>query len=130
MSVFTPEEITELAANSGRKKLIYHYPMLILGFWRCFYRIRYLLDIHVIGTMPKYWGSFTSFLGAAVFPIGLILVILAGGELVTGNMMTVSMAWLQKKITLFHFIRNLVIVTFSNFIGAVFVAYFSAISLA
>ncbi len=74
--------------------------------------------------MPKYWGSFTSFLGAAVFPIGLILVILAGGELVTGNMMTVSMAWLQKKITLFHFIRNLVIVTFSNFIGAVFVAYF------
>ena len=80
--------------------------------------------------MPKYWGSFTSFLGAAVFPIGLILVILAGGELVTGNMMTVSMAWLQKKITLFHFIRNLVIVTFSNFIGAVFAAYFSAISLA
>ena len=46
--------------------------------------------------MPKYWGSFTSFLGGAVFPIGLILVILAGGELVTGNMMTVSMAWLQK----------------------------------
>ena len=91
--------------------------MLILGFWRCFYSIRYLLDIHVIGTMPKAWGSFTSFLGAAVFPIGLILVILAGGELVTGNMMTVSMAWLQKKITLFYFIRNLVIVTFSNFIG-------------
>lgn len=98
--------------------------MLILGFWWRFYRIRYLLDIHVIGTMPKYWGSFSSFLGAAVFPIGLILVILAGGELVTGNMMTVSMAWLQKKITLFYFIRNLVIVTFSNFIGAVFVAYF------
>ena len=46
--------------------------------------------------MPKAWGSFTSFLGAAVFPIGLILVILAGGELVTGNMMTVSMAWLHK----------------------------------
>ena len=63
----------------------------------------YLLDIHVIGTMPKYWGSFTSFLGAAVFPIGLILVILAGGELVTGNMMTVSMAWLHKKLLIsFH----------------------------
>ncbi len=51
--------------------------------------------------MPKYWGSFTSFLGAAVFPIGLILVILAGGELVTGNMMTVSMAWLQRKLLYF-----------------------------
>ena len=50
--------------------------------------------------MPKAWGSFTSFLGA-VFPIGLILVILAGGELVTGNMMTVSMAWLQRKLLYF-----------------------------
>lgn len=126
MSVFTPEEITELAANSGRKKAhLSLLPMLILGFFGgAFIALGYLLDIHVIGTMPKAWGSFTSFLGAAVFPIGLILVILAGGELVTGNMMTVSMAWLQKKITLFYFIRNLIIVTLSNFIGAVFVAYF------
>ena len=104
--------------------------MLILGFWRCFYRIRVFTRYSCYWNNAKILGSFTSFLGAAVFPIGLILVILAGGELVTGNMMTVSMAWLQKKITLFHFIRNLVIVTFSNFIGAVFVAYFSAISLA
>ncbi|EAO53270.1 Formate/nitrite transporter family protein [Bacillus thuringiensis serovar israelensis ATCC 35646] len=126
MSVFTPEEITKLAANSGRKKgHLSLLPILILGFFGgAFISLGYLLDIHVIGTMPKYWGSFSSFLGAAVFPIGLILVILAGGELVTGNMMTVSMAWFQKKITLFYFIRNLVIVTFSNFIGAVFVAYF------
>ena len=65
-------------------------------FGGAFIALGYLLDIHVIGTMPKAWGSFTSFLGAAVFPIGLILVILAGGELVTGNMMTVSMAWLHK----------------------------------
>lgn len=98
MSVFTPEEITELAANSGRKKAhLSLLPMLILGFFGgAFIALGYLLDIHVIGTMPKAWGSFTSFLGAAVFPIGLILVILAGGELVTGNMMTVSMAWLHK----------------------------------
>lgn len=103
MSVFTPEEITELAANSGRKKAhLSLLPMLILGFFGgAFIALGYLLDIHVIGTMPKSWGSFTSFLGAAVFPIGLILVILAGGELVTGNMMTVSMAWLHKKSTYF-----------------------------
>ncbi|HDR7793580.1 TPA: formate/nitrite transporter family protein [Bacillus luti] len=126
MSVFTPEEITELAANSGRKKAhLSLLPMLILGFFGgAFISLGYLLDIHVIGTMPKSWGSFTSFLGAAVFPVGLILVILAGGELVTGNMMTVSMAWLHKKINLFQLTRNLVIVTFSNFIGAIFVAYF------
>lgn len=33
MSVYTPEEITELAANSGRKKAhLSLLPMLILGF--------------------------------------------------------------------------------------------------
>ena len=77
--------------------------MLILGFFGgAFIALGYLLDIHVIGTMPKSWGSFTSFLGAAVFPIGLILVIFAGGELVTGNMMTVPMAWFQKKSLISH----------------------------
>ena len=77
--------------------------MLILGFGGAFIALGYLLDIHVIGTMPKAWGSFTSFLGAAVFPIGLILVILAGGELVTGNMMTVSMAASKENyFILFH----------------------------
>ncbi len=42
MSVFTPEEITELAANSGRKKAhLSLLPMLILGFFGgAFYRIR------------------------------------------------------------------------------------------
>ncbi|MGQ0513149.1 formate/nitrite transporter family protein, partial [Bacillus sp. D-CC] len=60
--------------NSGRKKAhLSLLPMLILGFFGgAFIALGYLLDIHVIGTMPKAWGSFTSFLGAAVFPIGLI----------------------------------------------------------
>ncbi|KEK21964.1 formate/nitrite transporter family protein [Bacillus gaemokensis] len=126
MSIYTPQEITNLAASSGQKKAFLPLlPMLILGFFGgAFIALGYLLDIHVIGTMPKSWGSFISFLGAAVFPIGLILVILAGGELVTGNMMTVSMAWFQKKITFSKVVKNLSIITISNFIGAVFVAYF------
>ena len=75
--------------------------MLILGFWRCFHSIRVFTRYSCYWNNAKGLGSFTSFLGAAVFPIGLILVILAGGELVTGNMMTVSMAWLHKKSTYF-----------------------------
>ncbi|MDM5189417.1 formate/nitrite transporter family protein [Bacillus sp. DX4.1] len=126
MSVYAPQEITELATNSGQKKaLLPLLPMLILGFLGgAFIALGYLLDIHVIGTVPKSWGSFASFLGAAVFPIGLILIILAGGELVTGNMMTVPIAWFSKRITFSKVLKNLTIVTVSNFIGAVFVAYF------
>ncbi|WP_242144604.1 MULTISPECIES: formate/nitrite transporter family protein [unclassified Bacillus cereus group] len=126
MSVYAPHEIANLAADSGKKKaLLPLFPMLILGFFGgAFIALGYLLDIRVIGTMPKALGSFSTFLGAAVFPVGLILVILAGGELVTGNMMTISMAWFQKQITFFNVVKNLFIITICNFIGAVFVAYF------
>ncbi len=53
MSVFTPEEITELVANSGRKKAhLSLLPMLILGFfWRCFHSIR------VFTRYSCYWNN-------------------------------------------------------------------------
>ncbi|WP_448957774.1 formate/nitrite transporter family protein, partial [Klebsiella michiganensis] len=73
--------------------------LLILGFLAgAFIATGFLLDIHVIGTLPAEWGSFGALLGAAVFPIGLILTILAGGELLTGNMMTLPMAWFAREI--------------------------------
>ena len=60
-------------------------------------------------------------LGGAVFPVGLMLVVLAGGELITGNMMSLSMALYAKKITLISVLNNWVWITLMNFIGAIFV---------
>ena len=48
--------------------------------------------------MPHEWGSLITFIGAAVFPVGLICILLGGGELLTGNMMAVSIAYFAKKI--------------------------------
>ena len=62
-------------------------------------------------------------LGGAVFPVGLMLVVLAGGELITGNMMSLSMALYAKKITLVSVLNNWIWITFMNFVGAIFVAY-------
>lgn len=56
-------------------------------------------------------------LAGAIFPVGLMLVVLVGGELFTGNCMLI-MAWLDKKIKFSQIIRNLVVVYFSNLIGA------------
>ncbi|MBQ1688847.1 MAG: formate/nitrite transporter family protein [Lachnospiraceae bacterium] len=53
----------------------------------------------------------------AIFPVGLMLVILVGGELFTGNCLLI-MAALDKKITTLAVIRNLVLVYLSNFVGA------------
>lgn len=58
----------------------------------------------------------------AVFPIGLMLIVLLGGELFTGNCL-ISMAVCDKKAKLKGMIRNLTIVYISNFIGAALMAW-------
>lgn len=61
-------------------------------------------------------------LAGAMFAAGLIMVILAGGELFTGNaLMTASL--LDKKITCGSMLRNWVVVYIGNFVGAVMIAY-------
>ena len=62
----------------------------------------------------------------AVFPVGLILVVVAGSELFTGNCMFAPIAWLDKKITLKGFAINWTLVYIGNLIGALFVVYFLA----
>ena len=126
MAFHTPQRIAELSIEAGtRKANLPTATVLILGFLAgAFIALGYLLDIRVIGNLPKEWGSFASFLGATVFPVGLMLVIIAGGELLTGNMMSVTLAMLAKKISMHSLFRNWFWITVSNLAGAVFVAYF------
>ncbi|WP_203362604.1 formate/nitrite transporter family protein [Bacillus sp. REN10] len=126
MAFNKPDKITEIAIEAGVSKAKLPVPtMLILGFLGgAFIALGFLLDIRVIGNMPPEWGSFAGFLGAAVFPLGLILVILAGAELITGNMMSVSMALYARKISMANLARNWFWVTFANLLGALFVAFF------
>lgn len=57
-----------------------------------------------------------------VFPVGLMLVLICGGELFTGNTL-MSVAFLEKRITFGQMLRNWVIVYLANFIGALLIAY-------
>ncbi|MGN7360161.1 formate/nitrite transporter family protein [Paenibacillus sp. SAF-054] len=125
-SFYSPQQIKDIAVETGEKKAkLSLSALLVLGFLAgAFIALGFLLDIRVIGTAPKEWGSVAGFLGAAVFPVGLILTVLAGGELLTGNMMTLPMAWFARKIGFGSVLKNWIIVTIANFVGAVFVAYF------
>lgn len=97
----------------------------ILGFLGgAFISLGYLAYIRVVGGMPHEWGSLAVFIGAAVFPIGLIGILIGGGELITGNMMVVPTAWLAKRISAAKWGRNWLIVTLANCIGAMAVAWF------
>ena len=57
----------------------------------------------------------------AVFPVGLILIVLVGAELFTGNNL-MEMGWAEKKISTGAFARNLVWVWLANLAGSVALA--------
>ncbi len=57
-------------------------------------------------------------LAGLVFSLGLILVIVGGAELFTGNTLIV-MAWASAKVTTAKLIRNWIIVYLGNFVGAI-----------
>ena len=66
-------------------------------------------------------------LAGTIFPVGLLMIILIGGELFTGNCL-MTMSALEKKITWGKMFRNLVVVYFANLAGSLVVAvlgYFS-----
>jgi formate/nitrite transporter len=56
-------------------------------------------------------------LGGVVFSLGLVLVIVAGAELFTGNNL-LSMAWADGKLSTAEVLRNWVVVCVANFVGA------------
>jgi formate/nitrite transporter len=61
------------------------------------------------------------FIRAAVFPVGLMLIILVGGELFTGNCL-MTFALLQKKIRASSYVSVLLQVLAGNFLGGAIIA--------
>ncbi|MEH7109949.1 formate/nitrite transporter family protein [Bacillus sp. JJ1764] len=126
MAYSKPDKIMEITVENGVKKTKYaSLQTLILGFEAgAFIALGYLLYIRITATMTGDFAGISSLVGASVFPIGLILTLLGGGELLTGNMMAVPLARMAKKITTGKLLYNWLLVTLSNFVGAIFVAYF------
>lgn len=61
-------------------------------------------------------------LGGLVFATGLIMVIIGGSELFTGNCL-IPMAWANNKVSTGSMLRNWIIVYAGNFVGSVLTAY-------
>ncbi len=71
----------------------------------------------------KYVGlGFTRLISGAVFSLGLMLVVIAGAELFTGNNLML-MSVLEKRSSLGKMLFKWGIVYLANFIGAIFLAY-------
>lgn len=97
--MLNPSEILQQSIKMGSQKI--EKPLLaklILGFiGGAMISLGYLAYIRVSASISVELPSIASLVGASVFPIGLIVILLAGGELITGNMMAVSSAFFAKK---------------------------------
>lgn len=70
---------------------------------------------------PETYGLGKAMAGA-IFGTGLMLVIIAGGELFTGNSLILA-GVLEKKVTLGKMLSNWGVVYLGNFVGSVLIAY-------
>lgn len=121
-----PSEITEATiASAVRKTKLSIVNMLLLGFLAGAF-IAFagegsnMAAFNLLADPDKY--GLGRCLAGAIFGTGLMLVVLAGGELFTGNTMIMA-AVLDKKVSIYGMLRNWFFVYIGNFLGSVFLAY-------
>lgn len=130
-SYLTPKEVAQSWIDIGRNKVGYSFKnvfflALLGGFFIGLGGHGYLV---VSQTLSSIDVGLAKFMGAAVFPVGIMLVVFAGGELYTGNALIAS-AWANGDVKLSAFIKNLIIVYVANLVGAlllVFILYKSGL---
>jgi formate/nitrite transporter len=126
MSYKTPQEIAVAAVASGESKARLSLDRMFVGAFLAGAYIAFgsLLAIVVTSGVPKEWGGFTTLLYGAVFSVGLMLVVIGGAELVTGNMALVPLAVLKKRATIAQLGVNWTVVIIGNLAGSLVIAYF------
>jgi formate transporter len=125
-----PKEIAKAGIETGSTKAKLSWDKAIVaGFLAGAYiAIAGLLAVTVsAGMPPDLWGGMSTFVTGAVFSLGLILVIIAGSELLTGNMALVPLAAMQGRATLRKLAENWSFVLIGNLLGSLFVAFFLAV---
>lgn len=117
----TPSEITEFALETGVKKSEMPFKRTIL--------LSFLAGVFIalasVGS-NMIAHNFTDvgiakYLAGLIFPTGLILVVIAGAELYTGNNL-ISVAALSGRVKWSRYFYNLLIVWGGNFVGSLFIA--------
>ena len=126
----TPQAITVAAGTTGATKAALSPPKALMSAFLAGAYIAFggLVAIMVSsGLDPKTWGTLPTLFTGAVFALGLILVVIAGADLLTGNMALVPMAVMRRQTSAAALGLNLTLVLIGNLLGSLFVAYFLAV---
>ncbi len=81
-----------------------------------------LMSVVTFDMGPHFGVGFTKFVGGAVFSVGLMLVVIAGAELFTGNNLMVT-STLTRDITFGIMLERWVLVYIANFIGSIILVF-------
>ena len=117
----TPSEIAEFTVSAGIKKanlsVMNQFILGILaGAFIAFGAQAANMATHTITNV-----SIAKFIGGLIFPVGLMLVLMAGAELFTGNCLMI-VAFAERKINLIQLLRSWIIVYLGNLAGGIIVA--------
>jgi len=124
-----PDKMAEQAENAGMKKANRSFSKtFVLAILAGAFIALGAIFATTVTAEITFSPSFTKFIGGLAFSLGLILVIVGGAELFTGNNLIV-MAWANKRIKTSQVLRNWSIVFFGNFVGALSVAVLMFYSL-
>jgi formate transporter len=123
IDALVPKEMARKAEEIGIAKASLDFPSLsglslLAGSFIALGAI--FATVSLAGTSPMPWGLGRVVAGA-VFSLGLILVVVGGAELFTGNVLIV-MAWSDRRFSTARLLRSWGIVYVGNFVGAVLTA--------
>jgi formate/nitrite transporter len=125
MDYVKPEDVAISMLNAGVAKLaLAHRDLLIRG----------TLSGAILGvaTTLAFTGAVTTgqpIVGAVIFPVGLVCIVLLGLELVTGSFALVPLPWLEGRASLGQVLRNWAWVMLGNLLGSLVYALLASIVL-
>ncbi|KAF9529403.1 Formate/nitrite transporter [Crepidotus variabilis] len=126
-STLTPDEVASVMVKLGVKKHKDRYASIFFKAFLAGAMLSFggLLSEVLQGGAAGLTASnpgIVKVLGGFVFPVGLVMIVLQGQELLTSNMMVFPMAVAKRAVPWWSLPLNWVIVTFGNLTGSLFFA--------
>jgi formate/nitrite transporter len=122
MDYVKPADVAASMVETGARKLALPVPDLL---------IRGMLSGAILGVSLAFTGAVSTgqpLVGAIIFPVGLITIVLLGLELITGSFALLPLPWLERKADGAEVLANWGWVFVANLIGSV--AYGALIAIA
>ncbi|MDE5594308.1 MAG: formate/nitrite transporter family protein [Muribaculaceae bacterium] len=125
MPVKNPTDVINIALDNGRNKTSLRTQRLIILsiLAGAYIALGGALSLIAGYGFPDSPAALQKIISGCVFPIGLILIVILGGELFTGNNAMLIPAFMNRDYGLGAVLRNWTIVYFGNFIGALAFAW-------